>query len=313
MPPSVPAALRQTPRRAQGPLAILARDPLRSDRRGSRRRRAARAPRSWVMASAAAIQSRKLRRTGFAATMPTPDDGVTSDRTLSGASSKRALEKSLGRRRARNRRGSHRRRATRRRPTRKVLREHAREQVEPRPQVEPSRGGARSAHRRLLVRRADCAAKPRGQSRDIGRRRRSRCTRRSPCPSSHCRASVVFPYPAGATSILIRPWLSSSRRCQPRPLDDPAAPDLRLSCSALAHVSSAGAANPPLSVPCFGSRLNRRSRDPTGSRERCRQPLDPEDRGLAREGRRPSGSDRRSGAGAGDGRRASGGARRNAP
>jgi hypothetical protein len=29
-------------------------------------------------------------------------------------------------------------------------------------------------------------------------------------PWSHCRASVVFPYPAGATSILILPWLSSS-------------------------------------------------------------------------------------------------------
>ena len=82
---------------------------------------------------------------------------------------------------------------------------------QPHPPAFRSRVFGRSKHRRRPVR-------PRRPPPSIRRPTPQRLwTQASPVyqaevfPSSHCLASVVFPYPAGATSILILPWLSSSR------------------------------------------------------------------------------------------------------
>ncbi len=129
--------------------------------------------------------------------------------------------------------------------------------------------------------------------------------------ASHCRASVVFPYPAGATSILMRPWLSSSRRVnrgrsmiRRRPTCAVAVPS--------AILRSLGAASPLRAYLGLAS-FNRRSRDPADRGSAAVNPSTRLDRGLVREGLRRSGSGMRSGADAGDGLRACVGARRNAP
>ena len=76
---------------------------------------------------------------------------------------------------------------------------------------------------------------------------------------------------------------------------------------------SAGAAKARFRAYLASAHLNRRSRDPPGRGSAAVSSSTRQDRGLAREGRRRSGSGTRSEVGAGDGLRASGGARRNAP
>ena len=96
---------------------------------------------------------------------------------------------------------------------------------------------------------ADCSPAIRQPTRPRRWTPASPCTSARSLPFEPLPGQRCLPVPGRRDEHLDPALAFVEQGCQSRPLDDPAAPDLRFGCGALAHVSLAGAAKPALSLP----------------------------------------------------------------